>query len=854
VFVGFWLASSAWTQQIPQPPAPVAVDAQYAAVSALNQAGDAFALKHDYAPARNAYATACRVAARIGDAAGGFYCRVGAANCSLGEARYDEALKAYEELRTEAAARSDHAALARVLHGMGLAHRSRSEHPEAFALYDQALAEAGLAGDDEQTAQIEMHIGNLHNFLGRYREATSHLERALEISRRRALARDTINILISLGGLWYAQKDMAVALRYEHEALDLIEKSGIADSMNTVYAHLALEYSSIGRHDESIRYHALALKTMDPGNRYARMMTLHNYSSELRSAGRLDEALAKLQEGLDLALQIERREMIPHFRVSLAEVAMLRGQWNEAARYAESAIEAARGYSEAFLLVRAYDALGVSRFHQRRYADSEAALEAAIAEIAALRSELPAAPETLALFMRDKISVYGHLMETLLAAGRVGDALACAERAKARVLVEMLAGGKTDLGKTLAPEEAQKEAALRNEVTALRRQVMEESQKRVPDGARLASLNAALENARIEVRTFESGLYSGHEALRLRRIDIAPFRPKELISRLPGHETALLEFAATDTGMVLFVVTGQATRSYPLQVDANRLAKDAAKFREQIAARDLGYRTLARSLYASLLAPAASQIAGMHTLVIVPEGPLWMLPFQALETPGGKFLVEDHAVEYTPSLTILHERLGRAKLSAAPRALVVMGPPSADAETVTAGLREIYGPAHTTVLSGAASDAERIRKEVADYQVLHVATHGVYQDRSPMLSYLVLADRSAMDAREMMDLPLRDSLVVLSACETGRAEAVNGEGLLGMTWALLVAGSPAVVASQWKVESRSTTDLMLAFHRAMKAGAAKTDALRDASLAVMANPLYRHPFYWAAFALVGDGL
>jgi len=583
-------------------------------------------------------------------------------------------------------------------------------------------------------------------------------------------------------------------------------------------------------------------------------MTLHNYSSELRSAGRLDEALAKLQEGLDLALQIERREMIPHFRVSLAEVAMLRGQWNEAARYAESAIEAARGYSEAFLLVRAYDALGVSRFHQRRYADSEAAFEAAIAEIAALRSELPAAPETLALFMRDKISVYGHLMETLLAAGRVGDALACAERAKARVLVEMLAGGKTDLGKTLAPEEAQKEAALRNEVTALRRQVMEESQKRVPDGARLASLNAALENARIEVRTFESGLYSGHEALRLRRIDIAPFRPKELISRLPGHETALLEFAATDTGMVLFVVTGQATRSYPLQVDANRLAKDAAKFREQIAARDLGYRTLARSLYASLLAPAASQIAGMHTLVIVPEGPLWMLPFQALETPGGKFLVEDHAVEYTPSLTILHERLGRAKLSAAPRALVVMGPPSADAETVTAGLREIYGPAHTTVLSGAGSDAERIRKEVADYQVLHVATHGVYQDRSPMLSYLVLADRSAMDAREMMDLPLRDSLVVLSACETGRAEAVNGEGLLGMTWALLVAGSPAVVASQWKVESRSTTDLMLAFHRAMKAGAAKTDALRDASLAVMANPLYRHPFYWAAFALVGDGL
>ena len=856
VFVGGWLLGTVWAQQIPQPRAAVSVGAEDGRllVAVLNGAGDVFALKHNYAPARNAYAMACGVAAGVGDTAGEFYCRVGAANCSLGEARYDEALGAYEVLRGEAARRSDHAGLARVLHGIGLVHRSRSEHSEAFALYEQALAEAALARDDEQTAQIEMHAGNLYTFVGRYRESTSHLERALEISRRRGLDRDTINILISLGGLWYAQKDLTVTLKYEHEALDLIRKSGIADSLNTVYAHLAVEYGSIGRHDESIRYYELALETMDEGNRYARMMTLHNYSSILRSAGRFDEALQKLQEGLELAQQIERREMIPHFRVSLAEVALLRRQWDDAARYSESAIEAARGYSEPFLLVRAYDALGVSRFHQKRYAESEAALESSIGEIAALRSELPASPETLALFMRDKISVYAHLMETLLAAGRVGDALACAERAKARVLVEMLAGGKTELSKTLGPEEARKEEALRNGLTGLRRQVMEESQKRSPDAAKLAGLNAALENARIEVRTFESGLYSGHEALRLRRIDIAPFGAAELISRLPGQETALLEFAATDGGMVLFVVTRQATRSYRLQVDAAKLAKDAARLREQIAARDLGYRALARSLYGALLGPAASQIADVHRLVIVPDGPLWMVPFQALETAEGKFVVEEHAVEYTPSLTVLHERLGRARpAGTALRAMVLMGPPSADAETVTAGLREIYGAARTTVLSGSASDAARVRNEVAGYQVLHVATHGVYQDRSPMLSYVVLAERSAMDAREMMDLPLRDSLVVLAACETGRGEAVNGEGLMGMTWALLVAGSPAVVASQWKVESRSTTDLMLAFHRGMRAGAAKTDALRDASLAVMRNPLYRHPFYWAAFALVGDG-
>jgi CHAT domain-containing protein len=102
-----------------------------------------------------------------------------------------------------------------------------------------------------------------------------------------------------------------------------------------------------------------------------------------------------------------------------------------------------------------------------------------------------------------------------------------------------------------------------------------------------------------------------------------------------------------------------------------------------------------------------------------------------------------------------------------------------------------------------------------------------------------------------MDLNLHADLVVLSACETGRGETVNGEGLLGMSWALFVAGTQATVASQWKVDSLSTADLMVAFHRALRAGAGKADALRSAELAVMRTKDYRHPFYWAAFELIG---
>ena len=93
---------------------------------------------------------------------------------------------------------------------------------------------------------------------------------------------------------------------------------------------------------------------------------------------------------------------------------------------------------------------------------------------------------------------------------------------------------------------------------------------------------------------------------------------------------------------------------------------------------------------------------------------------------------------------------------------------------------------------------------------------------------------------------------MLSACETGRGQAGAGEGLIGMTWAFFVAGCPATVASQWKVEAASTTRLMLAFHRELLARHTAAEALRLAALAQLRRPSERHPFYWAGFVAMGD--
>ena len=113
-------------------------------------------------------------------------------------------------------------------------------------------------------------------------------------------------------------------------------------------------------------------------------------------------------------------------------------------------------------------------------------------------------------------------------------------------------------------------------------------------------------------------------------------------------------------------------------------------------------------------------------------------------------------------------------------------------------------------------------------------------------------DDGALQAWEIFSqLKLRAELVVLSACDTARGEVVKGEGVVGLTRALEYAGARSIVATQWSVASgQSTTQLMEEFHKGLRNGKAKDEALKEAMAAVRKK--YPHPFYWAPFILLGD--
>ncbi|HYM01070.1 MAG TPA: CHAT domain-containing protein, partial [Blastocatellia bacterium] len=169
----------------------------------------------------------------------------------------------------------------------------------------------------------------------------------------------------------------------------------------------------------------------------------------------------------------------------------------------------------------------------------------------------------------------------------------------------------------------------------------------------------------------------------------------------------------------------------------------------------------------------------------------------------------------------------------------------------------LYGPYRSKVYLGPAATETRLKAEAPNCRILHIASHGIIDNERPMYSEIVLSqaeesdDDGVLEAWEIANLDLKAEMVVLSACDTGGGRLAAGEGFIGLSWAFFVAGCPSTVVSQWSVDAESTSQLMVEFHRNLLAGLGKAQALRQAELKVMKNKRYEHPFYWAAFIVVG---
>ena len=171
-------------------------------------------------------------------------------------------------------------------------------------------------------------------------------------------------------------------------------------------------------------------------------------------------------------------------------------------------------------------------------------------------------------------------------------------------------------------------------------------------------------------------------------------------------------------------------------------------------------------------------------------------------------------------------------------------------------IRALYPRGRSIVRTGTGARETKFRRDAPSARVIHIAAHGVMDRQNPLHSRLLLTPEAGRDdgwleAWELMRMNLTADLAILSACESGRGRAAEGEGLVGLAWTLFVAGVKTSIVSQWRVDSASTTQLMTLLHQHLRRNERPADALRAAILTLIKDPRYRHPMYWSAFVAAG---
>lgn len=849
----------------------------------------------NYPQARAHYQIAQEIAEQIGDQQGLAHSLKGLGIVHDRQGDYELALDYYRKSMALSEALSDKEGVANSFHNMGLVYHGQGDYDRALELYGQALALYETIGQKDVSSTLNS-IGVIHREQGNYRLALEYAQRAAAMFEAAGDKIGVAGMLNNIGNVYRMQGNYQLALDHLQRSLQLAETHKNQRLISYALTNMGVVHYLQGDYSRALELYRKSLTIKEQsGDKAGIARTLAVIGLTYREQNNYPAALEHLSQSLALFEALGAKDGISEAQMQIAYIYGLQGQHDAALEFSERAIAITSQIGQREILWEAQTVAGNARRALNQPVAARKLFEEAIAVIEALRSQVAGGEQAQQLFFENKLAPYHAMVELLIAEGQIGEALAYAERAKSRVLLDVLRDGRVNINKAMTGSEQLQERQLKSALVLINKQLTRETARPQPDPSRLADFQTRLQKSRLEYEAFETSAYAAHPELKAQRGGASVISLAETGALLPDAKSALLEYVVTDDRTYLFLLTHAretpALQVFTLDVKRKDLSQRAEGFRQQLAQRDLRFEASARELFDLLVKPARALLPDKTTLVIVPDGILWELPFQALQDSRKRYLIEDHALSYAPSLTVLREmsRIRRKDTNDAVRAptLLALGNPALgqstkerapgpllmdenlgalpEAEKQVKALGQLYGPKRSRVYVGADAREERMKAEAGNFRILQLATHGILNNASPMYSHLVLAQGATgaqedglLEAWEMMNLDLKADLVVLSACETARGRVGAGEGVIGLTWALFVAGSPATVVSQWKVESTSTTELMLEFHRRLQPSnkqphTSTATALQQASLKLLGNREYRHPFYWAGFVVVGDG-
>ena len=840
-----------------------------ALVKALNCLGEVTYLSQDYDGALAFFREAGRLADEIGDDAARAETQLQQGHIYSDKGRLEEAqgyLNRAHMLWTRAGNKREQAI---VMVAQARLEWRRGNFQAALNQFQDALQRLTPIGDALWEASAFAGIGQVYLDMSELDQALKHRERALHLFETAGLKIFAFDTLMFLGATYLAAGDHALAASRFERLLALAEELGIE------------------------RWKAWALRFIGVVH-----LIRHQPVQASEYFDRVSEALGRLGDP-----RLERL-----LRADLGEALDLQGQHDVAFGYFKEALDRSRNAADRVTEARALFGLAKASLGANRLDKARAHIEQAVSVAESLRTGV----ENRDLRASYVASVYGYfevqidvlarLHNVRAGGGFSAKAFEASERARARSLVESLADSGVELRAGVDPALLRREhiAKARFDQWAQRSRQLNEGGTGY-DAQRLANEYRDLEEQYQRIQAEIRSRSPRYAALARPQ----PVSLREIQTQVLDRDTVLLEYALGEERSYVWVVSqdahvlqelparaeieGAAKRLYDRLVA--RLSTAEGKHREaQIKQADEEYWQEAARLSDMLIAPVVKRIAGKR-LLIVGDGMLQYVPFSALPVPGRGApsvpLLAEHEIVSLPSASVLavlrRETMRRAE---AGRSVAVFADPIFEFDDPRLRARGrpegkdgrwprlpatrqeadaiIAAAPPGLTLKRTGFDASRsavLEPSLAQYRIIHFATHGVVDNENPGLSGLILslydekgqARDGFLRLHDIYSLHLPAELIVLSACSTALGKQVKGEGLTGMVRGFLYAGAKRVVASLWKVDDEATGELMRRFYVEMlQTKHSPAAALRQAQLEMWRQDRWQAPFYWAAFSLQGE--
>ena len=462
-------------------------------------------------------------------------------------------------------------------------------------------------------------------------------------------------------------------------------------------------------------------------------------------------------------------------------------------------------------------------------------------------------------FMEDKIPCFYRPALILLEHKRYAEAFTIFERSRSRAMADLLASRPLSLA-------SKQEQTLFSELQTINTNIAAQQEKlfnltgsenRDKNTKQILDLQGKITNLQAQYDQLEARI--AREAPKLKELTTAQPATLAGVQRSAAEgDYDVLYYVVMEHAVILWHINGTGVEVKNVFLPHIQLIKKTAALRDNLVARqeatDARFdEEISRQLFLYLIQPTLASIRSRH-LLLVPHEELNSIPFQALQDPATeKYLGETFAISYAPSATVLATLEGKSTLRNG-RLLAVADPSIHEASDEVNAVGKLY-PGRSKVVAREGASKSDVKAWVGDYDMVHFSVHGSFNGGDPLLSYLqfkeTATDNGQLTAAEMFGLPLRkNALVVLSACETGRAEATHANEVLGMVRSLLYAGAGRLVLSSWKVDAASTRLWMETFYQKEQSNP-PAEAARLALIAVKARPEYSHPFFWAPFLMTG---